>query len=129
MPNQYLDVLLHTIRISGLSRVRTEADQLLIVPTFASHPIEINRQSARQCHLRGFAPVAGWRKLPRLLFFSSGAGNGVYIQAWMSHFVLAPPLIISKEEIDRGVSVLDEALALADSEVQKEDTAVTAANK
>jgi taurine--2-oxoglutarate transaminase len=47
----------------------------------------------------------------------------------MSHFVIAPPLIISKEEIDRGVSVLDEALALADSEAEKEDTAVTAANK
>ena len=55
--------------------------------------------------------------------------NGVYIQAWMSHFVIAPPLIISKEEIDRGVSVLDEALAPADSEAEKEDTAVTAANK
>ncbi len=60
--------------------------------------------------------------------------NGVYIQAWMSHFVIAPPLIISKEEIDRGVAVLDEALAVADSEVQdsevqKKDTAVTAANK
>jgi taurine--2-oxoglutarate transaminase len=65
--------------------------------------------------------------------------NGVYIQAWMSHFVIAPPLIISKEEIDRGVSVLDDALSLADSEVensggqdfaaQKKDTAVTAANK
>jgi taurine---2-oxoglutarate transaminase len=46
-------------------------------------------------------------------------GNGVYIQAWMSHFVIAPPLIISKEEIDRGVSVFDEALSLADVEVEK----------
>jgi taurine--2-oxoglutarate transaminase len=55
--------------------------------------------------------------------------NGVYIQAWMSHFVIAPPLIIAKEEIDRGVSVLDEALNLADAEVDKGETAVTAANK
>ncbi len=45
-------------------------------------------------------------------------GNGVFIQAWMSHFVIAPPLIISKEEIDRGVAALDEALALADAEVE-----------
>jgi taurine---2-oxoglutarate transaminase len=45
-------------------------------------------------------------------------GNGVYIQAWMSHFVIAPPLIISKEEIDHGVAVFDEALSLADSEVE-----------
>jgi len=44
-------------------------------------------------------------------------GNGVFIQAWMSHFVIAPPLIISKEDIDRGVSALDEALAIADGEV------------
>jgi taurine--2-oxoglutarate transaminase len=44
--------------------------------------------------------------------------SGVYISAWMSHFVIAPPLIISKEEIDRGVAALDEALALADSEVE-----------
>jgi taurine--2-oxoglutarate transaminase len=44
--------------------------------------------------------------------------SGVYIQAWVSHFVIAPPLIISKEEIDRGVAALDEALSLADAEVQ-----------
>ena len=42
---------------------------------------------------------------------------GVFIQAWMSHFVIAPPLIITKEEIDRGVAALDEALGLADAEV------------
>lgn len=44
--------------------------------------------------------------------------TGVYISAWMSHFVIVPPLIISREEIDRGVAALDEALALADSEVE-----------
>jgi taurine---2-oxoglutarate transaminase len=46
-------------------------------------------------------------------------GNGVYIQAWMSHFVIAPPLIISEEEIDRGVAALDEALSIADVEAEK----------
>src|SRR5262249_22488029 len=46
-------------------------------------------------------------------------GNGVYIQAWVSHFVIAPPLIISKEDIDKGVAALDEALSLADAEVEK----------
>jgi taurine---2-oxoglutarate transaminase len=44
--------------------------------------------------------------------------NGVYLQAWISHFVIAPPLIITKEEIDHGVAVLDEALSLSDQEVQ-----------
>jgi len=46
-------------------------------------------------------------------------GNGVYIQSWISHFVVAPPLIISKEDIDRGVAALDEALSIADAEVEK----------
>ncbi|MBI1805563.1 MAG: aspartate aminotransferase family protein [Ignavibacteria bacterium] len=40
--------------------------------------------------------------------------NGVFIQAWVSHFVIAPPLIITKEEIDSGVRVLDAALSIAD---------------
>src|SRR5262249_3663052 len=44
-------------------------------------------------------------------------GNGVFIQAWMSHFVIAPPLIITKEQLDHGVAALDEALAIADAEI------------
>ena len=44
--------------------------------------------------------------------------NGVYLQAWISHFVIAPPLIISKEEIDIGITALDEALVIADKEVK-----------
>jgi taurine--2-oxoglutarate transaminase len=44
-------------------------------------------------------------------------GNGVFLQAWLSHFVIAPPLIISREEIDTAVSVFDEALGMADKEV------------
>lgn len=43
--------------------------------------------------------------------------NGVFLQAWVSHFVIAPPLIISNEEIDLGVKVLDDALRLADEQV------------
>ncbi|MCI0413750.1 aspartate aminotransferase family protein [bacterium] len=36
--------------------------------------------------------------------------NGVYIQAWVNHFIIAPPLIITREEIDQGVAALDAAL-------------------
>jgi taurine--2-oxoglutarate transaminase len=46
-------------------------------------------------------------------------GNGVYLQSWISHFVIAPPLIITREEIDTAVAVFDEALSLADGEVEK----------
>ncbi|WP_433966730.1 hypothetical protein [Tunturiibacter gelidiferens] len=43
--------------------------------------------------------------------------DGVTIQAWVSHFVIAPPLIVTKEQIDLGISVLDKHLAIADAAV------------
>jgi taurine---2-oxoglutarate transaminase len=36
--------------------------------------------------------------------------KGVYIQAWVNHFIIAPPLIITRDEIDQGVDALDQAL-------------------
>jgi len=44
--------------------------------------------------------------------------RGVAVQGWLSHFVIAPPLIISQEEIDEGICALDESLHLADREVE-----------
>src|ERR1017187_4209376 len=46
IPNQLLDVLLHTMAISRLSRVRTELFHLLVIPSLAPHPVQTNRQSA-----------------------------------------------------------------------------------
>ena len=46
MPNQLLGVLLHTMAISGLSRVRTELFQLLVIPSLTHHPEQPNRQPA-----------------------------------------------------------------------------------
>jgi taurine--2-oxoglutarate transaminase len=44
--------------------------------------------------------------------------NGVSVQAWLSHFVIAPPLIIEKSDIDFAVSVMDHALSIADKHVE-----------
>ena len=44
--------------------------------------------------------------------------HGVSIQAWVSHFVIAPPLIVTKEELDLGIAALDEHLAIADALVE-----------
>ena len=41
--------------------------------------------------------------------------EGVIMQAWVSHFVIAPPLIITKEELDLGIAVLDRHLGIADA--------------
>jgi len=44
--------------------------------------------------------------------------QGVSIQAWVSHFVIAPPLIVTKEELDLGIAALDEHLCIADALVE-----------
>jgi taurine---2-oxoglutarate transaminase len=45
--------------------------------------------------------------------------RGVYLQSWISHFVIAPPLIIEKQEIDFAVDQLDQSLAIADSAIEQ----------
>jgi taurine--2-oxoglutarate transaminase len=44
--------------------------------------------------------------------------RGVAQNAWISHFVIAPPLIVSEAELDEGIDALDEALAIADALVE-----------
>jgi taurine---2-oxoglutarate transaminase len=41
--------------------------------------------------------------------------RGVAIQAWVSHLIVAPPLIVSEEELDLAVEALDASLAVADA--------------
>lgn len=41
--------------------------------------------------------------------------DGVAQQSWVSHFVIAPPLIVSREELDFGINVLDRHLGIADA--------------
>ena len=44
--------------------------------------------------------------------------EGVIMQAWVSHFVIAPPLIVTKEELDLGFAAFDEHLGIADALVE-----------
>jgi taurine---2-oxoglutarate transaminase len=44
---------------------------------------------------------------------------GVAVIPWISHFVIAPPLIIEKQEIDLAIAAFDGALTLADEQVEK----------
>lgn len=45
--------------------------------------------------------------------------HGVFMQAWLSHLVIAPPLIITKEEIDQAIAALDRSLSIADQVMDK----------
>ncbi len=44
--------------------------------------------------------------------------NGVYLMTWINNLIIAPPLIIDKQDIDKGVDVLDRSLQIADQEVK-----------
>ncbi len=41
---------------------------------------------------------------------------GVFVIGWVNNLLIAPPLIATREDIDKGVDVLDEALKIADQE-------------
>ena len=42
--------------------------------------------------------------------------NGLYMLPWYDNLVLAPPLIITAEQVDEAVEILDKALAAGDAE-------------
>lgn len=44
---------------------------------------------------------------------------GVYAMAWLSHLIIAPPLIVTRDELDRGLAVLDRALDVADRQTRE----------
>src|SRR5205085_11206628 len=57
MPNHYGGDLLHTMAMSGLSRVRTELLHFVVVPAAAPHPVQLDCQLARHRHLGDLAPT------------------------------------------------------------------------
>ena len=58
MPNHYAGDLLHTMAISGLSRVRTELNELTVIPALAPHPVQVHRQLSGHRYLGDLSPSA-----------------------------------------------------------------------
>ena len=58
MPNHYVGDLLHTMAISGLSRVRTELFEMGIIAALAPHPVQPHRQLSRYGYLRDLSSPA-----------------------------------------------------------------------
>ena len=52
MPNHYAGDLLHTMAISGRSRVRTELLKLFVIPALTPHPVQMNRQLSGHRYFR-----------------------------------------------------------------------------
>jgi len=47
--------------------------------------------------------------------------NGLYMAAWYDTLVIAPPLIITEEQIDEAVDILDRALKIGDAQAVETD--------
>jgi len=47
---------------------------------------------------------------------------GLFMQAWYDNMIIAPPLIITEDQVDEGIEILDKALSVADQEVVHTDT-------
>ena len=58
IPNHYVGDLLHTMAISGLSRVRTELFKLTVVQALTPHPVQMNRQLSGHRDLRDLSSSA-----------------------------------------------------------------------
>ena len=51
--------------------------------------------------------------------------NGLYMAPWYDTLVIAPPLIITEEQIDEAIDILDKALKVADEQAVETDVAAS----
>lgn len=51
--------------------------------------------------------------------------NGLYISPWIDSLVIAPPLIITEEQVDQAMEILDKCLEIADKETEDTDIPVS----
>src|SRR5271154_5024096 len=82
MPNHYVGDLLHTMAISGLSRVRTELFELTVIPALAPHPVQMHRQLSGHRYLRDLssAPHGQMKKLTAPLRLAADRDLGRFPQ-------------------------------------------------
>jgi 4-aminobutyrate aminotransferase-like enzyme len=67
--------------------------------------------------LRGFSKQPSALSGERIVKHAYPSKNGVTCNTWISHFTIAPPLIVTKEQVDVGIDAIGEGLKLADKEV------------
>ncbi|MGD8599459.1 MAG: hypothetical protein PVJ26_20775, partial [Anaerolineae bacterium] len=55
--------------------------------------------------------------------------HGLYVAAWYDNLIVAPPLIITEEEVDEAIEILDRALVVADQEAVETDIPVSTSSE
>ncbi len=55
--------------------------------------------------------------------------NGLYVVPWYDTLTIAPPLIITEEQVDEALSILDKALEIGDQEADKTGVSVSTSSE
>ena len=55
--------------------------------------------------------------------------KGLYVVAWYDTLTIAPPLIITEEQVDEAMAILDQALEIGDQEADKTGVAVSTSSE
>jgi taurine--2-oxoglutarate transaminase len=76
--------------------------------------VDLVKNQATKEPFNSYADKVSGRPLTVDQIAAKTLADGVILQAWVSHFVIAPPLIITKEEIEHGIDTLDRHLHIAD---------------
>ena len=118
MPNHMDDVLLHAMDDSELSRVRTEFNQLRILPTVAPHPVQPNSKLPGHGHFgNSFFPAHHQVHIPTSpvrvapcgclrCFSQQVAQQFIALLADVSQSLLAGPGVLARNETHIAADLL-----------------------
>jgi taurine---2-oxoglutarate transaminase len=84
--------------------------------------VELVRDRGTKEPLVPFNPPAAANK-PMQQIVADGWARGIYLSANNNVLRLTPPLVITEEELDLGIAMLDEIIGAADARLQKGELA------
>ncbi len=79
--------------------------------------VELVKDQEKKTPFNSYEEKVAGKSLMTDLVAKKAMQDGVYISTWVTNLMIAPPLIISHDDLDRGFDALDAALSIADREV------------
>ena len=79
--------------------------------------VELVKDREKKTPFNSYEEKVAGKSLMTDLVAKKAMQDGVYISTWVTNLMIAPPLIISHDDLDRGFDALDAALSIADREV------------
>ncbi len=100
-------------RLKEIARRHPSVGEVRGLGLFAG--IELVRDRASRAPMNTIGEKQAGRPLVVDEILSALAAEGVLAMGWVSHLILAPPLVIERTDLDRGLDAVDRALERADA--------------